>query len=134
MQHEQESQIEEETIESDVMNAEGCLHQKPRDVSDTEDVMDAENSLHQKPRDVCAVEEVMNDEGSLHHKSNEVCITETLSPLIWGGLRTRQCLLQVGVRERVRAKGRHHDACYASLSFSALCEPTRHHKLLATIL
>ena len=40
------------------------------------DVMDAEGSLHQKPRDVCAIEEVMNDEGSLHQKSNEVCITD----------------------------------------------------------
>ena len=40
------------------------------------DVVDAEGSLHQKPRDVCAIEEVMNDEGSLHQKSNELCITE----------------------------------------------------------
>ena len=66
---EQESQIEEETVESDVMDAEGSLHQKPRDVCDTEDVMDTE--------------------GSLHQKTNEVCITKMLSALICGGLRTR---------------------------------------------
>ena len=53
---EQESQIEEDMMESDVTDAEG--------------------SLHQKPRDVCAIEEVMNDEGSLHQKTIEVCITE----------------------------------------------------------
>ena len=65
----QESQIEEELMEHDVMDTEG--------------------SLHQKPRDVCAIKEVMNDDGSLHYKTNEVCITKTLSPLMWGGLRTR---------------------------------------------
>ena len=30
--NEQESQVEEETMESDVMDAEGSLHKKPRDV------------------------------------------------------------------------------------------------------
>ena len=48
-----EYQTEEETMESDVM--------------------DAESSLHQKPLDVCAIEEVMCDEGSLHQKTNENC-------------------------------------------------------------
>ena len=37
---------------------------------------DAEGSLHQKPRDVCAIEGMMNEEGSLHQKTNEVCIME----------------------------------------------------------
>ena len=37
--------------------------------------MDAEGSLHQKPRD-----EVMNDEGSLRQKINEVCV---MNPLAW---------------------------------------------------
>ena len=31
--------MEEETMESDVMDAKGSLHQKPRDVCDTEAVM-----------------------------------------------------------------------------------------------
>ena len=53
--NEQESQIEDETMESDVMDAEGSLHQKPRD-------------------------EVMNDEGSLRQKINEVCV---MNPLAW---------------------------------------------------
>ena len=35
-----------------------------------------EGSLHQKPRDVSDTEAVMNDEGSLRHKTKEVCITE----------------------------------------------------------
>ena len=50
--NEQESQIEEETMEIDVMDAEGSLHQKPRDVCDTEEVMDDEVSLHQKSNEV----------------------------------------------------------------------------------
>ena len=54
--NERESRVEEETMESDVMEHEG--------------------SLHQKPRDVCATEEAMDDESSLNQKSNEVCITE----------------------------------------------------------
>ena len=72
------------------------------------DVMDAEGSLHQKPRDVCAIEEVMNDESSLHQKTNEACIMEDAESidLLWfentklnrvkSGTR---CLLQVGVRD-----------------------------------
>ena len=38
--------IGEERMESDVMDAEGSLHQKPHDVCVTEDVMDNEVSLH----------------------------------------------------------------------------------------
>ena len=73
--NEHDFQLEEERMESDVMDDEVSLHQEPRDVCGTEDVMGAEGSLHQKPRDVCAIE-VMDDKGSLHQKSNEVCITE----------------------------------------------------------
>ena len=53
------------------------------------DVMDAEGSLHQKPRDVCAIEEVMKDEGSLHQKTNEVCTMEDAESIDMGDLRTR---------------------------------------------
>ena len=53
------------------------------------DVMDAEGSLHQNPRDVCAIEEVMKDEGSLHQKTNEVCLMEDAESIDLGGLRTR---------------------------------------------
>ena len=85
--NEQESQIEEEMMDSDVMDAEG--------------------SPHQKPRDVCAIEEVMNDEGSLHHKTNEVCITEDAESIDLGWFENTKlkrvnngsrCSLQVGVR------------------------------------
>ena len=55
--NEQEFRIEEETMESDVMGAEGSLHQKPRDVCAIDEVMDAEGSLHQKPREVCVSED-----------------------------------------------------------------------------
>ena len=75
---------------------------------DTEEVMDAEGSLHQKPRDVGDTEEVMDDEGSLHQKSNEVCITEDGKSidLMWFENTKLNCaqngtrsLLQVGVRD-----------------------------------
>ena len=46
--NEQESQIEEELMENDVMDAKCSLHQKPRDVCDAEAVMGAEGPLHQK--------------------------------------------------------------------------------------
>ena len=59
------------------------------------DVMDAGGFLHQKPRNVCVVEEVIKDEGSLHQKSNEVCITTKLNRVNNG----TRCLLQVGVRD-----------------------------------
>ena len=49
--NEHEFQIEEERMESDVMDAEGSLHQKPRDVCAFEEGIDAEGSLHQKPHD-----------------------------------------------------------------------------------
>ena len=59
----------EEKMESDLMDAEGSLHQKPRDVCVIEEVMNAEGSLHQKPRDACVMTEVVMDtEGSLHQK------------------------------------------------------------------
>ena len=51
--------------------------------------MDAEGCLHQKPRDVCAIEEVMNDECSLRHETNDVCITEDAESIESGWLRTR---------------------------------------------
>ena len=69
------------------------------------DVMDAEGSLHQKPRDVCATDQVMNDEGSLHLKTNEVCIMEDAVSLDLGWFENTKlsrvrngtrCLLQVG--------------------------------------
>ena len=72
------------------------------------DVTDAEGSLHQKPRDICAIEDVMNDGGSLHQKSNEVCITEDAQSIDLGWLENTKlnrvkngtrCLLQVGVRD-----------------------------------
>ena len=92
-------------MENDMVDSECSLHQKPREVWDTEAVMDTEGSLHQKPRDVCAIEEVMNDEGSLHQKTTEVCITEDAEPtdLEWFEntklnrvKNGTQCLLQVG--------------------------------------
>ena len=70
--------------------------------------MDAEGSLHQKPRDVCPIEEVMDDEGSMHQKSNEVCITEDAESIDLGWFENtklnrvmngNRCLLQVGVRD-----------------------------------
>ena len=100
--------MEEELMESDVMDAEGSVHQKPRDVCDIEAVMDAGGSQHQKPRDVCAIEEVMNDEGSLHQKTNEVCIMEDAESidLAWFEntklnrvKNSTRCLLHVGVRD-----------------------------------
>ena len=82
---EQESQIEEEMMESDLMDAEG--------------------SLHQRPRDVCDTEAVMNDEGSLH-QTNEVCTVEDAEPIDLGWFENTKlnrvkngtrCLLQVGL-------------------------------------
>ena len=72
------------------------------------DVMDAEGSLHQKPRDVCATDEMMDDEGSLYQKSNEVCIAEDAESIDLGCFENKKlnrgkngirCLLQVGVRD-----------------------------------
>ena len=82
--NEQNSQEEEKVMESDVMDAEGSLHQKPRD----SDVMDAEGSLHQKPREVCITEDTVSiDLGWFENtKLNRVK----------NGTR---CLLQVGVRD-----------------------------------
>ena len=62
------------------MDAEGSLHQKPRE----SDMMDAEGSLHQKPRE----SDMMDAEGSLHQKPREAS-PKILSPLIWLGLRTQ---------------------------------------------
>ena len=79
-----EGSLHQKPREIDVMDAKGSLHQKPRE----NDVMDAEGSLHQKPResDVRDAEgslrqkpresNVMDAEGSLHQKPREVCITE----------------------------------------------------------
>ena len=68
--------------------------------------MDAEGSLHQKPRDVCAIEEVMDDEGSLHQKSNEVCITEDAESIDLGEHEVEPCeefgsMLVAGGRPRL---------------------------------
>ena len=70
--------------------------------------MDAEGSLHQRPRDVCATEKVMDAEGSLHQKPNEVCITEDAESIDLGRMENpklnrvkhgTRCLLQVGFRD-----------------------------------
>ena len=71
-------------MESDVMDAEGSLHQK----SHESDVMDAEGSPRQKPREVCSTEDTESiDLGWFENtKLNRVK----------NGTR---CLLQLGVRD-----------------------------------
>ena len=59
------------------------------------DVMDAEGYLHQKPRDVGVTEDVMDDNGSLYRKPREVCITEDVESTDLGGLRTRSDLVPI---------------------------------------
>ena len=57
-----------------------CVRKEPlrmnKNLKLMSDVMDAEGSLHLKPRDVCAIEDVIHDEGSLRQKTNEISIME----------------------------------------------------------
>ena len=71
-------------MESDVMDAEGSLHEKSR----VSDVMDAEGSLHQKPCEVCITEDTESID--LRWFDN------TKSNRVKHGTR---CLLHVGVRD-----------------------------------
>ena len=67
---EQDSQVEEEVMENDVMNAESSLHQKPREC----DVIDVEESLHQKPRNACIAEDTATiDLGCLEKHEVQSC-------------------------------------------------------------
>ena len=84
------------------------LHRTFRRLRMESDVMDADGSLHQKPRDACVMEAATADESSLRQKSNGASILEDAESvdLRWfentklnrvkNGTRI---LLQVGVRD-----------------------------------